>query len=140
MKAQGMVKTEQGSKNVFNISKPGHYRCQIFHYHRKLSRLYLSIYQGRRAEPAFYILFSDVAYIQAPMSWLGADFEIAPRQECIALMLQAGLVGEAIHQFPDAYASITDYSRLYRLQSPQSEIRIIASSAAILQTIPAEIQ
>lgn len=135
-----MAKIEHGSENVFNITSPGRYRCQVFHYHRKLSRLYLSVYQGNRQEPAFYLLFSDVAYIEAPMSWLGAQFDIAERGECISLMLEVGLVGEAIRQFPDVYASITDYARLYRARSIHSEIRIIASSAAILQTIPGEIQ
>lgn len=135
-----MAKIDHGSENAFNITNPGRYRCQVFHYHRKLSRLYLSVYQGNRHEPAFYLLFSDVAYIEAPMSWLGAQFDIAEREDCIALMLEVGLVGEAIHQFPDAYASITDYARLYRARSVHSEIRIIASSAAILQTIPGEIQ
>lgn len=135
-----MAKIDHGATNVFNITNPGRYRCQVFHYHRKLSRLYLSVYQGNRHEPAFYLLFSDVAYIEAPMSWLGAQFDIAEREDCIALMLRVGLVGEAIHQFPDAYASITDYARLYRARSVHSEIRIIASSAAILQTIPGEIQ
>lgn len=135
-----MAKIDYGSKNVFNITNPGRYRCQVFHYHRKLSRLYLSVYQGNRQEPAFYLLFSDVAYIEAPMSWLGAHFDIAEREECIALMLAVGLVGEAIRHFPDAYASITDYARLYRARSIHSEIRIIASSSAILQTIPGEIQ
>lgn len=135
-----MAKNEHGSKNAFNISNPARYRCQIFHYHRKLSRLYLSVYQGQREEPAFYLLFADVAYIEAPMSWLGAEFDIATRDECIALMLDLGLVGEAIHRFPDAYASITDYARLYRLKSVHREIRIIAGSGAILQTIPGEIQ
>lgn len=135
-----MAKIEHGSRNAFNITNSARYRCQVFHYHRKLSRLYLSVYQGAREQPAFYLLFSDVAYIEAPMSWLGAEFDIAARSECIALMLEVGLVGDAIHQFPDAYASITDYARLYRLRSVHSEIRIIASSAAILQTIPAELR
>lgn len=135
-----MAKTEHGSKNAFNISDPARYRCQVFHYHRKLSRLYLSVYQGQRQEPAFYLLFSDVAYIEAPMSWRGARFDIAERDECIDLMLALGLVGEAIRQFPDAYASITDYARLYRARALHSEIRIIAGSAAILPTIPSAIQ
>ncbi len=135
-----MAKTERGSQNAFNITDPARYRCQVFHYHRKLSRLYLSVYQGAREQPAFYLLFSDVAYIEAPMSWLGAEFDIAARGECIALMLEVGLVGDAIHQFPDAYASITDYARLYRVRSVHSEIRIIASSAAILQTIPVDLR
>ena len=135
-----MVKTEQGSRNAFNISDPKRYRCQVHHYHRKLSRLYLSVYKGARSEPAFYLLFSDVAYIDAPMSWLGAEFDIAERNACIELLLRVGLVGEAIHQFPDAYASITDYARLYQARAARNVIRIVASSAAILQNIPAEIR
>ena len=135
-----MVKTEQGSRNAFNISDPKRYRCQVHHYHRKLSRLYLSVYKGVRSEPAFYLLFSDVAYIDAPMSWPSAEFDIADRSDCIELLLNVGLVGEAIHQFPDAYASITDYARLYQVHSAQNAIRIVAGSAAILQDIPAEIK
>ena len=135
-----MVKTEHGSKNVFNIAQPGHYRCQILHYHRKLSRLYLGVYQGQQNRPAFYILFSDVAYIDAPMTWASADFSIAEKQAGIRLMIQAGLVGKAIRQFPNAYAAVTDYARLYRVRTIHSEIRIIASSGTIMRRVPDEIQ
>ncbi len=135
-----MAKVEVNSRNVFNITKPAGYRCQVFHYHRKLSRLYLSVYRGQRNQPAVYILFSDVAYIEAPMSWLGAEFNIASKQACIALMIDVGLVGPAVRQFPDAYASITDYARLYTVDSPNSAIRIIASSGSLLRSIPPEIQ
>ncbi len=135
-----MAIAEQNSRNVFNISKPASYRCQVFHYHRKLSRLYLSVYKGQRNQPAIYILFSDVAYIEAPMSWLGAEFNIADKQACLELMIDLGLVGPAIRQFPDAYASISDYARLYTVSTPYSVIRIIASSGTLLKSIPPEIQ
>ena len=135
-----MAKTEQGSRNAFNITDPKRYRCQVHHYHRKLSRLYLSVYKGARNEPAFYLLFTDVAYIDAPMSWSSAEFDIAEHGACIDLLLNLGLVGEAIRQFPDAYAAITDYARLYQARSANNIIRIVASSAAILQDIPAEIK
>lgn len=134
-----MVKVAHGSQNVFNISNPTRYRCQIFHYHRKLSRLYVSVYQGQKNIPTFYLLFSDVGYIDAPMNWLSAEFDIAERENCIDLMLETGLVGEAIHQFPDAYASITDYARLYEVSTPHRSIRIIASSATMMNQVPGEI-
>lgn len=134
-----MVKIEHSSTNIFNISKPNHYRCQIFHYHRKVSRLYLSVYQGQKNTPAFYLLFTDVGYIDAPMNWMSADFTIADHNTCIDLMLETGLVGEAIRQFPDAYASITDYARLYEVHALGRPIRIIASSASMLQQVPPEI-
>ena len=135
-----MAITEHGSENVFNITRPEGYRCQISHYHRKLSRLYLSVYQGRRHEPAFYILFSDVAYIAAPMSWESAAFDIASKEDCINLMIETGLVGPAIHRFPDAYASLTDHARLYQVQIRDGTIRIIAGSGTILKRIPADLR
>ena len=114
-----MVKTEHGNTNIFNITKPIAYRCQIFHYHRKLSRLYISVFQGQKTIPAFYLLFSDVGYIEAlPVGWVPILVS-QKKQDCIDLMLQTGLVGEAIHQFPDAYASITDYARLYQVDTIQ---------------------
>lgn len=131
---------QTNSQNVFKISKPASYRCQVYHYHRKLSRLYVGLYQGQRDQPAIFILFSDVAYLEAPTSWLGAAFDIACQQACIELMLEVGLVGPAIRQFPDAYAAITDYARLYTVKTPQSVVRIIASSGTLLRRIPPEIQ
>ena len=134
-----MAKHAPGSRNAFNISKPMRYRCQILHYHRRLSRLYLAVYQGKREGPAFYLLFTDVAYMDAPMSWLGADFDIAHQADCIALMRETGLVGDAIAQFPEAYASITDHARLYLARTPHRPARIIAGSGSILRSVPAEI-
>lgn len=137
-----MVKSKQGETNIFNISNPEAYRCQILHYHNRLSRLYISVFKGQdRATPAiFYLLFSDVAYFECPVTWQGADFNIAPSDNCIQLMLDTGLVGEAILRFPNAYASITDYANLYLAQtSLEKEIRIIASSANMLRDLPSDI-
>jgi len=137
-----MVKTGQGENNIFNISKPETYRCQILHYHNRLSRLYLAVYKGqdRNAEPVFYVLFSDVAYFDCPVNWEGASFSIASSEDCIALLLEAGLIGKAILQFPKAYASITDYARLYIAETQADRpIRIIASSANMVNKLPAEL-
>jgi len=139
-----MAKTEPGASNVFNFSQPERYRCQVHHYHRKLSRLYLSVYAGARPQPALYLLFTDLAYLQAPMSWVGAQFDIAMPESCIALMLEAGLLGAAFRDFPAAYHSVTAYTRLYQARAlPESAVQavqIIASSASILQRIPPELE
>ena len=74
------------------------------------------------------------------MSWQGAEFDIASSEECVKLMIQVGLIGAAIHQFPDAYASITDYARLYQVRTTGGLIRIIAGSGTIMKRVPAEIQ
>lgn len=134
-----MAKIVHGARNVFNISEPHLYRCQIYHYHARLSRLYLRIYKGRLTEPSFYLLFPDVAYISAPMSWNGADFGVASREDCIERLLSAGLVGDAIHTFPDAYAPLTEYAYLYTVTLPRQTIEIIAGPANLLQHIPTDL-
>ena len=135
-----MVKTASGSSNIFNITQPDQYRCQIHHYHSRVSRLYLNVYKGAVDTPAFHLLFSDVAYFDCPVNWQGADFSIAEGDDCITLMLETGLIGQAILRFPNAYASITDYARLYTVTTnAERPIRIIANSANMVQSLPKEL-
>lgn len=136
-----MVKTEPNAHNIFNITDPTQYRCQVHHFHSRVSRLYLRVFKGPQEVPVFYLLFTDVAYFDCPVNWQGARFDIAPGEECIQLMLDAGLIGEAILRFPNAYASITDYARLYRVSTKALRpVHIIANSATRLREIPAELQ
>lgn len=131
--------TDSPADNIFGIAQPMIYRCHIHRYYSGLSRLYVRAFKGQQQVPAFYLLFSDVGYIEGPVNWQGVDFHIAPQQECLDLMLQTGMIGPAILQFPDAYASITDYARLYVARAAHSPLRIIASSAALLNDLPAEL-
>jgi hypothetical protein len=132
-----MVKTNSGATNIFNITHPEQYRCQLLHYHNRLSRLYLAVYKGQQDTPAFYLLFSDVGYLDCPANWQGADFQIAESEACIELLLETGLIGKAILTFPNAYASITDYARLYQVQTASGRtVRIIASGASMTHTPP----
>ncbi|MDQ7026021.1 MAG: hypothetical protein Q9P01_01720 [Anaerolineae bacterium] len=135
-----MVKSQLGATNIFNITDSVQYRCQVHHYHSRVSRLYLRVYKGQTDIPVFYLLFSDVAYFDCPVNWQGANFSIAPADDCIALMLEAGLIGQAILQFPDAYASITEYARLYVAKSnAQRPVKIIANSANMVKSLPTEL-
>lgn len=135
-----MVKSQPGETNIFNITDASQYRCQIHHYHSRLSRLYLRVYKGQNDVPVFYLLFSDVAYFDCPVNWQGADFKIGAGDDCLALMLESGLVGRAILQFPNAYASITDYARLYVAETnAQRPVKIIANSANMVKSLPAEL-
>jgi hypothetical protein len=131
-----MAKSAYDSRNVFNISDPHLYRCQVLHYSSRLSRLYLSVMKEGSTAPVFYLLFSDVGYMDCPMNWQGADFAIGTQDECIQLMLDTGLVGQAILRFPNAYATLTEYARLYRVQTPTYTVRLIASAANMVQTVP----
>jgi hypothetical protein len=134
-----MAKNNPGDRNIFNITDPDQYRCQVYHYHTRLSRLYMRVFKGAAENPVFYLLFTDVALMDCPVNWQGADFEIAAAEDCIGLMLEAGLIGKAILQFPGAYASLTDYARLYRVETTHRPIQIIANSASLLHQLPKEI-
>jgi hypothetical protein len=135
-----MVKRDYGDRNIFNITQPERYRCQIAHYHKRLSRLYLSVYKEQQTTPAFYLLFSDTAYFECPVNWQGADFGVASEDACIQLMLEVGLIGQAILQFPGAYASITEHARLYEVATNKRPIRFIANSATMLRQLPADVR
>ncbi|MGB7337340.1 MAG: hypothetical protein WBC91_00495 [Phototrophicaceae bacterium] len=137
-----MVKSDIGDTNIFNITNAEQYRCQIMHYHNRLSRLYIAVYKGddRHAPPIFYLLFIDVGYFDCPTSWQGADFMIDTGDACIQLMLDTGLVGAALLRFPNAYASITENAYLYvATTNADRPIRIIASSANMIQKLPANL-
>lgn len=133
-----MIATQPGASNILHLRHPARYRCQLWQYHSRLSRLYLRVFQDQQDAPAFFLLFTDVGYLDCPVTWEGADFRIAPAQDCLAQLLEAGLIGEAVLQFPDAYASITDHARLYIVDRPRHSIRIIANSASRLQQPPPE--
>ncbi len=126
--------------NIFNLTAPSLYRCHIFRYYNGLSRLYLRVFKGQQDIPAFYLLFSDVGYVDAPVTWQSADFRIAPPDDCIALLLQTGLIGQAILQFPDAYAAITENSNLYVVDTPHTPIRIIAGNVVLLPDISPDLK
>lgn len=134
-----MVKHAAGSHNIFNISEPQRYRCQVLHYHARVSRLYLSVYKDDGREPVFYLLFSDVGYLQCPMTWQGANFDIGTQDECIQLMLDVGLIGAAVLRFPQAYASITEVARLYRAATAHQPVQIVAGAASMLHQLPKEL-
>lgn len=124
---------------AFDIRSPQLYRCQVYRYFSGLSRLYLSAFKAYQTAPAFFMLFSDVAYFEGPMGWESADFRLAPHEECVALMLSTGIIGEAVLQFPDAYAAVTEAASLYTVQTARAAVRIIAGSAALLAEIPASL-
>lgn len=128
------------SQNIFNLKNPMLYRCNVLHYHNRLSRLYIRIFRGQQQTPAFYLLFSDAGYYEGPLTWQGADFGIASHDDCIDLMLRTGMIGEAVLQFPDAYAAITDTAHLYVVTTTQAPVRFIAGEAIRLNDLPDEMR
>lgn len=128
------------SENVFAIPQPMRYRCQVHRYYSGLSRLYVRCYKDRQELPAFYLLFTDVGYWEGPVNWQGVDFQAAPHDDCIDLLVKTGIIGPAVLQFPDAYAPITEHVTLYVAQTLHTPVRVIAGSATRIPDIPAELK
>jgi hypothetical protein len=127
---------QPGDRNIFGITDPESYRCQVWQYDSKLSRLSLRVYRAlEREQAAFGLLFTDVGYWEGPMTWIGVDFRVASHDECVTLMLETGLIGQAILQFPGAYASITEVARLFVVETKHQPIRFIASAGTLLPSV-----
>jgi hypothetical protein len=137
--------------NYFSLTHPERLRCQMYRYYSGLSRLYVSVSKSITNVPAFFLLFSDVAYVDVPVNWQSAAFRIAPHTECIDLLLATGVIGPAVLQFPDAYAAITDNAQLFvvdppRIKDPnqpnpqQRPVRIIAGNAVLLPDLPGDLR
>ncbi len=134
-----MVKTAPNTENVFNISQPLRYFCHLHLYHSRLSRLYLRVFKDRRQTPSFYLLFTDVGYLDCPINWQGANFCTATHDACLALMVEAGLIDEAVLTLPGAQEALLGATRLYIAQTPHRTVRIIAGGAQLLQQLPPEL-
>lgn len=127
-------------ENIFQLNAPMMYRCHVHRYYNGLSRLYIRVFKGQATIPAFYLLFSDVGYWEGAINWQGANVSIAESQTCVDLMLASGMIGQAVLQFPDAYASLTDHVRLYVFETPTRPVKIIAGSATLLLDLPDDLR
>lgn len=124
---------------AFEIATPTLYRCHLHYYHSRLSRLYVRCFKGMATEPAFYLLFADVGYIDAPVNWQGVGFQIAPLEECLSLMGRVGLVDPRWLEDAETRAALGDATRLYVLETPNTPIQIIAGAASRLDALPPEL-
>jgi hypothetical protein len=121
--------------NIFNIKTPQLYRCHVYRYHSTLSRLYVRAFKGAAQDPAFYLLFSDVGYFEGPMNWQGVQFRLAPTNKCLALMQRSAMLeGVSV----DMLAALGEIARLYVLDLPQAQVRIVAGQATKLNKVVLE--
>jgi hypothetical protein len=115
-----------GANNVFELQDAGQFRAEVYHYQRRLGRMYLRLSRG--TEPT-YVQLSNVAYIEAPSVWSGAGFRTASQAEYEAFVREKGLTISNL---------TSDAMRLYILDGEQP-VRIVAGSAQILNELPTNI-
>lgn len=122
--------------NIFDLETPQLYRCNVFRYNSGLSRLYIRVFKGRNEAPSFYLFFSDVGYFAGPMNWQSADFHIAPAEECLALMRDAGMVEDFLLGDEETRQALAEAAHLYRVRTAHTMVQLIAGEAVMLQDLP----
>jgi hypothetical protein len=120
--AQSMSIT-QDTVNIFNLSDAENRTVEVYHYQRHLGRMYLRI---AGENETIYILLSNVAYIEAPSFWKGANFHTASQSEYESFVQQKQIRVNGL---------ATDAMRLYQ----SNGVRIIAGNAQILDELPMNI-
>ncbi len=125
------------TENYFDIDTTQDYHCNVFRYSSRLSRLYIRVFKSGSDAPSFYLFFPDVGYFEGPMNWQGAVFHKAPANECLDLMVRAGLVQNIMLDDPETRAALAESVHLYRVKtSSEVTVRIIAGDASKLDDVP----
>jgi hypothetical protein len=120
------VATQTGVNNAFGLPEPASYQAEVYHYQRRLGRMYLRL---TRDNDTTYIRLSNVAYIEAPSGWKSADFHTAAPDEYEAFVREKGLTMNGL---------TAESMRLYVLDG-QQPVRIVAGTAQILDELPLDI-
>jgi hypothetical protein len=109
--------------NIFGLPKPEHYRIEIFHYQRHLSRLLLRATLERET---VYLQFSGVAYLDVPSAWQNGNFRIGTAAEYQQTMQTASIAANRV----------TEHAlRLYTVEGAEKPLRIIATQAVLLREL-----
>lgn len=111
--------------------------CHVYRYYNTSSRLYVRALKDDK--PAFYLLFMDVGYFAGPINWRGVDYHIAPPDECLHLMVHAGMVNAALLSDPEIRAALASAAHLYVFDAAPSPVQIIAGTVTRLDTLPADV-
>jgi hypothetical protein len=75
--------SEQQTKNIFNLEKPEEYQCWMIKLTRSLPTLTIQIWKEAEIR---YLHFGAPDYIEAPIHWDGANFEIAGKEESTIIL------------------------------------------------------
>lgn len=112
-----------GSTNIFELAQAENLKVEVYHYQRRLGRMYLRI--TGEDEP-IYIMLSNVSYIEAPSFWKGADFQTASQAEYERFLQEKQIYINGLAE---------NTMRLYQSDS----VQIVAGQAQILEELPLNI-
>jgi hypothetical protein len=110
-------------EKLSTIINPEEYSCIVWRYHSSHSMLLIQLHKGDIVEgDVSYLMFGEVAYYEGQMSWKGAEFHIAPVDECIKLFQKLGW-GKDDNIPIESYLA---NNRLYIFRNTKTAVRILA--------------
>jgi len=112
-------------ENIFEIDQPDKYICLISDFQLSLARLSISIAQKIGFQEIYKIVFRDVRYIDCPVRWTGARFDMASPGTCIDVVKRF----ETIQNLEEK--EILDSLSLYTVSNPGHQIQILAHSGTL---------
>jgi hypothetical protein len=110
--------------NIFGLENPETYQCIVWQYH--ISHGWLQI-QLEKEQQRIYADFAMASYFEGIMRWQGARFKTASEEEFLGLLRNAGYDKQHVELHHKA-------SRLYIIDTPNSQIRVIAAARVWLTT------
>ena len=117
------ISIAHGSTNIFELAQAENLKVEVYHYQRRLGRMYLRITgEGE----LIYVMLSNVSYIEAPSFWKGADFQTASQAEYERFLQEKQIYINGLAE---------NTMRLYQSDS----VQIVAGQAQILEELPLNI-
>jgi hypothetical protein len=125
-----------GFKDIFSIENPDQFVCQVIFMRMDHSVLALQVNLIDNLFNYFDIEFSTVRYYSGPLGWRGANFQIAPYEECTNILRRIpGFENYPTEEEAQASEPISrdDYYRLYLCGIDPLQVKIIAKHARIFE-------
>ncbi len=118
------------NNNIFEISNADDYLCMIESYASLIPTLTIAVMEKSNMSNRFRLQFFPLEYFSGPTVWYGANFEIAPVEECPSVLAQL----ERYQNVPPEEMMEAPYNmNLYKVTTLQNTIKIVAVFAGRLQ-------
>jgi hypothetical protein len=118
-------------ENVFALEEAENYNCIVWRYQIAHSTLLLRLdlpNKFRDKATTYYLAFSGVYYFEGPIRWQSAAFQLGNKDELGEIVDRVEKAASMSADEREAF--ITEYSHLYKVVTPDFEVKIIANRKA----------
>src|SRR5258708_24150103 len=128
------IKLEHGRDNIFDISGAETWTCQVSGFRDTFSIMWIRAWD-RDHKQERNLVFRLAYFFDGPTQWVGANFHVAPQDECIALLETFGW----LNNIPkDQLQSYLEHFYLVVVPSIRYKVSVLTQSAYLAQEIPAD--